>query len=252
MFSYHHFTAGANKALNLAVESAQNMGHTYIGSEHILLGLVCEGSGVAAAELASKGVSITVLKSAVKQNVGIGSVTRLRERDLTPRARSIIDRAKSKSMGTYRNTVGTEHILLSILNENDCMALRILREIGVSPASILGDLLGAGESAAQLKQKTTAPRANTLLVKYGRDLTQLAACGQIPPAIGREKDASRCIRTQRLQNVIRKETRGSISCIEDNVQPRERMRLIRRRNRRFYPCPNVRSVHANHVQGLNP
>ena len=200
MFSYHHFTAGANKALNLAVESAQNMGHTYIGSEHILLGLVCEGSGVAAAELASKGVSITVLKSAVKQNVGIGSVTRLRERDLTPRARSIIDRAKSKSMGTYRNTVGTEHILLSILNENDCMALRILREIGVSPASILGDLLGAGESAAQLKQKTTAPRANTLLVKYGRDLTQLAACGQIPPAIGREKEIKRALRILARKN----------------------------------------------------
>ena len=200
MFSYHHFTAGANKALNLAVESAQTMGHTYIGSEHILLGLVLEGSGVAAAELASKGVSATVLKSAVKQNVGIGSATRLGERDLTPRARSIIDRAKSKSMGTYRNTVGTEHILLAILNESDCMALRILREIGVSPASILGDLLSAGDTAGSGKRKAAAPHANTLLLKYGRDLTQLAARGQIPPAIGREKEIKRALRILARKN----------------------------------------------------
>ena len=113
MFSYEHFTAGANKALNLAVENAQNMGHTYIGSEHILLGLVCEGSGVAAAELSAKGLSAAVLKSAIKASIGIGSATRLSNKDITPRAASIIENARSKSMGTYKNTVGTEHLLLA-------------------------------------------------------------------------------------------------------------------------------------------
>ena len=192
MFSYEHFTAGANKALNLAVENAQNMGHTYIGSEHILLGLVCEGSGVAAAELSAKGLSAAVLKSAIKASIGIGSATRLSNKDITPRAASIIENARSKSMGTYKNTVGTEHLLLAILHENDCMALRLLRELQISPASIVGDLLGSAPSASP-KRKSSS-KSNYLLNKYGRDLTDLAALGQIEPLIGREKEVRRALR----------------------------------------------------------
>ena len=192
MFSFQHFTAGANKALNLAVENAQSMGHTYIGSEHILLGLVCEGAGVAAAELASKGVSASVLKKAIKSEIGIGSATKLGEKDFTPRARNIIESAKSKSMGTYKNTVGTEHILLAVLNESDCMALRILRDLQVSPAEIVGDLLGASQSA--YSKKKSSYKSGSLLSKYGRDLTELAARGELVPAIGREKEMRRALR----------------------------------------------------------
>ncbi|MBQ6381520.1 MAG: ATP-dependent Clp protease ATP-binding subunit [Clostridia bacterium] len=192
MFAYDHFTAGANKALNLAVENAQNMGHTYIGSEHILLGLVCEGSGVAAAELNAQGVSAAMLKSAIRSSVGMGSATQLSEEDITPRAAAIIESARSKSMGTYRDTVGTEHILLAILHENDCMALRILRQLHISPASIVGDLLGAAPSAAPKRKSAVKP--NSLLLKYGRDLTDLAASGKIEPVIGREKEIGRALR----------------------------------------------------------
>lgn len=192
MFSFQHFTAGANKALNLAVENAQSMGHTYIGSEHILLGLVCEGAGVAAAELASKGVSASILKKAIKSDIGIGSATKLGEKDFTPRARNIIESAKSKSMGTYKNTVGTEHILLAVLNESDCMALRILRDLQVSPAEIVGDLLGASQSA--YSKKKSSYKSGSLLSKYGRDLTELAARGELVPAIGREKEMRRALR----------------------------------------------------------
>jgi len=192
MFSFDNFTAGANKALNLAVENAQKMGHTYIGSEHILLGLVCEGSGVAAAELGTRGISAAVLKKAIKSHVGIGSATHLSERDLTPRAASIVKSARSGSMGTYRNTVGTEHLLLAILHESDCMALRILQQLQVSPAAIVGDLLGAAAGTAP--KKKTAGKSSSLLLKYGRDLTDLAARGEIEPVIGREKEIRRTLR----------------------------------------------------------
>ncbi|MBR0414754.1 MAG: ATP-dependent Clp protease ATP-binding subunit [Clostridia bacterium] len=192
MFSFDHFTVGANKALNLAVENAQKMGHTYIGSEHILLGLVCEGSGVAAAELSTKGVSASVLKSTIKSRVGMGSATHLSERDITPKAASIIESARSKSMGTYRNTVGTEHLLLAILHESDCMALRILQQLQISPASIVGDLMGA--AAGNTPKRKAAGKPSSLLLKYGRDLTDLAARGEIEPVIGREKEIRRALR----------------------------------------------------------
>ena len=192
MFSFQHFTAGANKALNLAVEAAQSMGHTYIGSEHILLGLVREGAGVAAAELASMGMSEAVLKNAIKKEVGIGAPTKLGKRDLTPRAKSIIESAKSKSMGTYKNTVGTEHVLLAVIHEGDCMALRLMRDLKVSPAAVLGDLLGAaGRSAAK---SGSSFKVSSLLEKYGQDLTALAEKGAIEPVIGREKEMRRALR----------------------------------------------------------
>lgn len=193
MFSFENFTAGANRALNLAVECAEKMGHTYVGSEHILLGLVSEGSGVAAAELSAKGISASALKSSIKTAVGMGSATRLSESDLTPRAANIIENARSKSMGTFRNTVGTEHILLAVLNEGECMALKILRELKVSPAEIVGDLLGDREINVPKKHKSSK-MVNSMLLRYGRDLTDLAALGEIEPVIGREKEIRRAVR----------------------------------------------------------
>ena len=194
MFSFEHFTAGANKALNLAVECAQTLGHTYVGSEHILLGLAMEGAGVAAAELHAKGISVTVLKSAVCAHVGRGSATVLSEKDFTPRAKNIVENAKSKSMGTYRNTVGTEHLLLAVLHESDCMAVGILRQLQITPTSIIKDLTGEKDVAAFSKKKSPGVRAGSLLLKYGRDLTDLAALGKIRPAIGREKETARALR----------------------------------------------------------
>ena len=191
MFSLDGFTAGANRAVNLAFDSAQKMGHTYIGSEHILLGLVSEGSGVAAAILSSKGVTPSILKSALKSSVGMGSATRLSERNLTPRARNIIENAANKSMGTYRNTVGTEHLLLSVLNEGDCMAIRLLRDVGVSPAEIIGEILGSREPS---QKKRGNQRVSGVLYKYGRDLTDLAALGKLQEVVGREKEIRRALR----------------------------------------------------------
>ena len=192
MFKFDNFTQGANRALNLAVENAQKMGHTFIGSEHILLGLVCEGTGVAAVVLSSKGVSVKVLKEAIKRSIGLGVPTRLKKHNLTPKAKVIIENARSASMGTFRGTVGTEHILLSILNETDCAAISLLRDIDVSAAEIAADLLTDRESDSPKKKKLQ--KSNSVLLKYGRDLTQLALYGEIDTAIGREKEIRRAMR----------------------------------------------------------
>lgn len=192
MFKFDNFTQGANRALNLAVENASKMGHTYIGSEHILLGLVCEGTGVAAAVLSARGVSVKALKDVIKNSIGIGAPTSLTKENLTPRASEIIEKAHSASMGTFRGTVGTEHILLSILNENECMALKMLRTLKVSGAEISADLLCDKESENPKKRKS--PKPKSLLLKYGRDLTEMASYGEIQPVIGREKEIARSMR----------------------------------------------------------
>lgn len=192
MFKFDNFTQGANRALNLAVENASKMGHTYIGSEHILLGLVCEGTGVAAAVLSARGVSVKALKDVIKNSIGIGAPTSLTKENLTPRASEIIEKARSASMGTFRGTVGTEHILLSILNENECMALKMLRTLKVSGAEISADLLCDKESENPKKRKSQKPKS--LLLKYGRDLTEMASYGEIQPVIGREKEIARSMR----------------------------------------------------------
>ena len=192
MFKFDNFTQGANRALSLAVENAQKMGHTFIGSEHILLGLMCEGTGVAAVVLTSKGVSVKALKEAIKRSIGIGAPTRLKKHNLTPKAKAIIENARSASMGTFRGTVGTEHLLLAILNESDCAAISVLRDIDVSAAEIAADLLSDKDAESPKKKKYQ--KSNSVLLKYGRDLTQLASFGEIESAIGREKEIRRAMR----------------------------------------------------------
>lgn len=192
MFKFDNFTQGANRALNLAVENAQKMGHTFVGSEHILLGLMCEGTGVAAVVLTSKGVSIKALKEAVKRSIGIGAPTRLKKNNLTPKAKNIIENARSASMGTFRGTVGTEHLLLALLNENDCAAISVLRDIDVSAAEIAAELLVDRETDSPKKKRYQ--KANSTLLKYGRDLTGMASFGEIDIAIGREKETRRAMR----------------------------------------------------------
>lgn len=198
MFKFDNFTAGANRALNLALEGAEKMGHTYIGSEHILLGLVNEGSGVAFAELSSKGITGRAIKEVLRSMVGIGSATELDAQSLTPRAAEIIENARSRAMGSFRSTVGTEHILLSVLNEGECMAVKILRQLKVSPAEIVGDLLSCQE--AELPKKHKKDKSGSLLLKYGRDLTDMASAGEIDSVIGRDKEIERTIRILSRRN----------------------------------------------------
>jgi ATP-dependent Clp protease ATP-binding subunit ClpC len=129
MYRFNGFTEKANRALNIAIEQAQEFGHTYIGSEHILLGILQEGSGTAAALLNDHGVTTEAVTELLTQRVGRGSRTRLSPNDFTPRAKRILEICISAARSLNSGYVGTEHILTALLSEDDSCANYILSQL---------------------------------------------------------------------------------------------------------------------------
>ncbi len=203
MYRFNGFTEKANKALNLAVESAESLGHTYIGSEHMILGLLKEGSGVAAEVLTKLGVHADTMESTIRQKVGSGSQTRLTIDDFTPRSKRILQIAVMEASRLGHNYVGTEHLLIAILEEGDSYGVRFLSMLGVKPTNIFEEIrssLGNGEepfettsSGGKAKGKAGGKTDTKTLDQYGRDLTALAAKGEIDPVIGRQVEIERVI-----------------------------------------------------------
>lgn len=190
MYEFKGFTSKANKALNLAMKSAGDMGHTYIGTEHILLGLVKEGSGVAATALIDAGLKVDELERRIKDASGYGRPVTLTPRDFTPRAKRVMQNAVVIASRTGSSYVGTEHLLISILQEDDSYAYSFLNELNVNMNTVMDsteDFVGdreKGEAAGGDKKS---------LDKFGRDLTKAAKNGEIDPVIGREKEIERVI-----------------------------------------------------------
>ena len=137
----NRFTQKAQNVLNLALRIASQMGHTYIGSEHLLLGLLAEGSGVAAHYLTERGADAEQIKKAVEQMAGVGTPTPLSASDMTPRTKNIIEASLYESRRNGQDYIGTEHLLLALLGEEDCVAVRILESVGVSIADLRQDIL---------------------------------------------------------------------------------------------------------------
>ncbi|MDE6413123.1 MAG: ATP-dependent Clp protease ATP-binding subunit ClpC, partial [Eubacterium sp.] len=131
MYRFNSFTQKANDVLNLAIKAAENFGHTYIGSEHILVGLLKEGTGVGAIMLEEKGVSLEKIEELIKKHIGVGTPTRLSPDDFTPRSKRIIEVSFQIARGMLNSFVGTEHILLSILRESDSYAVHFLNICGI-------------------------------------------------------------------------------------------------------------------------
>ncbi len=199
MFKFTGFTEKANKALNKAVEAAENLGHTYIGSEHLLLGLLSDTSTVAGTVLSSKKVTYDNVEEYIKQTIGIGVPTQLGIEDFTPRSKRIIETALSLSNGMGYSLAGTEHILLSIARDGSCYAEQILNQAGVSGDSIINEvskkLMNSPHSSSGEKQGYGADadgKENTLS-QFGRDLTEMAKQGKIDPVIGRQEEIERVI-----------------------------------------------------------
>ena len=194
MFKFTGFTEKANKSLNKAVQAAENLGHTYIGSEHLLLGLLSDAGTVAGAVLAAKKVSYDNVENYIKQTVGVGVPTSLAPDDFTPRSKHIIETAVSMAHGMGQQLVGTEHVLLSIVREPSCIAAQILVQCGVSLESIVHEIsksiMGGGTQTAKGKENTDD---DSTLSQFGRDLTRLARDGKIDPVIGRQNEIERVI-----------------------------------------------------------
>ncbi len=207
MYKFNGFTEKANIALNFGIESAMELGHTYIGSEHLLLGLLKENQSVAGSILEKNGVNAQDITELLEKTVGRGMQTTLTPDDMTPRAKHILELsiACARSMGV--NIVGTEHILLAIIKEGDNYATRFLGELGVAPETIERDILSAvggfsetGEATASAKPNKKSKTPN--LDKFGRDLTQQAKEHKLDPVIGRAKEIERVIQilTRRTKN----------------------------------------------------
>ena len=194
MFKFTGFTEKANRALNKAVEAAQDMGHTYIGSEHLLLGLLSDKSTVAGAVLSAHHIQYENIESYIKQAVGVGVPTELVPDDFTPRSKRIIETAVQLGRGMGQALVGTEHVLLAILREPDCMAAQMLAQSGVSAQALMQEISKnmMGAAGAQGAGGEESADGSTLS-QFGRDLTKLAREGKIDPVIGRQKEIERVI-----------------------------------------------------------
>lgn len=201
MYQFKGFTEKANKALNLAIESAEEMRHNYVGTEHILYGLVKEGSGVAATALNECGVTEDALREKLESINGTMSLVELTPDDFTPRTKRVLRAAVIISSKTGYTYVGTEHLLLAILSESDSYAVAFLEEFGVSverlAQAVSKGMQGGAEEGFGGFENESAPngsqKGGSALDKFGRDLTQAAKNGEIDPVIGREKEIQRVI-----------------------------------------------------------
>ena len=201
MYQFKGFTEKANKALNLAIESAEEMRHNYVGTEHILYGLVKEGSGVAATALNKCGVTEDALREKLESINGTMSLVELTPDDFTPRTKRVLRAAVIISSKTGYTYVGTEHLLLAILSESDSYAVAFLEELGVSverlAQAVSKGMQGGADDGFGGFENESAPngsqKGGSALDKFGRDLTQAAKNGEIDPVIGREKEIQRVI-----------------------------------------------------------
>lgn len=201
MYQFKGFTEKANKALNLAIESAEEMRHNYVGTEHILYGLVKEGSGVAATALNECGVAEDALREKLESINSTMSLVELTPDDFTPRTKRVLRAAVIISSKTGYTYVGTEHLLLAILSESDSYAVAFLEELGVSverlAQAVSKGMQGGADDGFGGFENESAPngsqKGGSALDKFGRDLTQAAKNGEIDPVIGREKEIQRVI-----------------------------------------------------------
>ena len=198
MYKFTGFTQKANTALNAAIEYAENLGHTYIGSEHLLLGLLSSEGSVAYTALTARGITADNVETAVRNSVGIGTPTVLSPNDFTPRSKNIIETAVSIARSLGHGYVGTEHLLIAILRDNSCYAMDILDAMNVSAADVAEEIT----KSVNVSQNDASPRSKTqekgktetpTLDQFGRDLTAIARQGKIDPVIGRQKEIERVI-----------------------------------------------------------
>ncbi|MCI8517577.1 MAG: ATP-dependent Clp protease ATP-binding subunit [Hungatella sp.] len=195
------FTAKAREAIGLAVDAAESLGHTYVGTEHLLIGLLQEGNGVAARVLDESGVKVEKVMELVSQlitpNQAVGTIE---QNTYTPSARRVIENSYREAVRFKAPLIGTEHILIAIIRENDCVATRLLNTMGISIQRLYVDLLAAmGEDASVGREEMQAGKgargrvSTQTLDNYSRDLTALAREGKLDPVIGREKEIQRVI-----------------------------------------------------------
>lgn len=203
MYTFNGFTKKADKSLNISISVASDLGHTYVGSEHILYGLLCDKSNVASTILSKKNIFGHQIMRKLEKDIGIGIKSNLTSNDFTPKSRSILENAIIKSKILNSKFVGTEHILLSILRENDSRGLTFISEFGIDVNEFYKEILNEIKNLSledKGKDEGKSVDKNSILGKYSKDLTNMAKNGLIDPVIGREKEIDRIIQILSRKN----------------------------------------------------
>ena len=195
------YTDKAKKAISYANRLSKSMQCNYVGTEHILAGLLREGSGVAAEVLAANNIELDKLLELINELVALGDEVAVMDRDgETPRTQAVLERASEIAERFECDEIGTEHLLLSIIKEGDCAACRLLNTMGANPQKLFVDILGAmGEDPAQYRDEIQRGKNDNsasltpTLDQYSRDLTALARAGMLDPVIGRKSETERVL-----------------------------------------------------------
>jgi ATP-dependent Clp protease ATP-binding subunit ClpC len=203
MFKFTGFTQKANNAVNAAIAQACSLGHTYVGSEHLLCGLLREGSIMVYAQVRRSGASCEIITAKLLETVGRGSRTELSPENFTPKARRILENALMEAKLSGLLQADTEQILLSILKEQDSYAFRFLKQTDCDLEGLLRELSGITAELTEYQTKKQQKQTRTPnLDKFGRDLTRLAKERRLDPVIGREKELARVVQilARRIKN----------------------------------------------------
>ncbi|MCL6590881.1 MAG: ATP-dependent Clp protease ATP-binding subunit [Firmicutes bacterium] len=189
---FEKFTERARKVVYLAQQEAARLGHNIVGTEHLLLGLVAEGEGVAAKALEALGLHLDKVRMEVEKIIGAGNTNPFGEIPFTPRAKRILELAIDESRQMGHNYIGTEHILLGLIREGEGVAAQVLKNLGADLEKVRKEVInllggGTGQHGPKGYHKTAT------LNQFGRDLTELAKMGKLDPVIGRENEIERVI-----------------------------------------------------------
>ncbi len=200
MYKFTGFNEKANNALNNAINAAEDMGHTYIGSEHLLLGILKDPTNFASEILSAKKISSEVVAKAVRTSVGVGIPTRLSPDDFTPKGRNIIENSIACARADGEKLVATQHILLSLMRDSRCGACRIISSLGCAPNEISSDITHDTLPDSQRRKsdfvRDLKPKFSSktdVCERFGYDLTLAAAQGRIDPVICRDRETQRVI-----------------------------------------------------------
>jgi ATP-dependent Clp protease ATP-binding subunit ClpC len=225
---FERFTDRARKVMALANQEAQRFNHEYVGTEHILLGLVKEGQGVAANVLHNLGIDLKKIRLEVEKIVKSGpDMVTMGKLPQTPRAKKVIEFAIEEARSLGHNYVGTEHLLLGLLREHDGVAAQVLMNLGLKLDDVRAEvlnILGAGAEAGEEQAERPGGKSKTpALDSFGRDLTQLATEGSLDPVIGRQAEIERvtqvlCRRTKNNPVLLGEAGVGKTAIVEGLAQ----------------------------------
>jgi ATP-dependent Clp protease ATP-binding subunit ClpC len=209
---FERFTDRARRVVVLAQEEARMLNHNYIGTEHILLGLIHEGEGVAAKALESLGISLPAVRNQVEEIIGQGQSAPTGHIPFTPRAKKVLELSLREALQLGHNYIGTEHILLGLIREGEGVAAQVLQKLGADLNRVRQQvihLLSGYTGGKEAGPGEAAPQGSTVLDQFGRNLTQEARETKLDPVIGREKEI------ERVMQVLSRRTKNNPVLIGD-------------------------------------